>query len=76
MVGYYVQHNNTTDRPMMPPGTLQTIAFNDLPYGSFHPGGAGFGYADVSTHFLSDSIDLSVYLAIASKNGGEVNHNY
>jgi prepilin-type N-terminal cleavage/methylation domain-containing protein len=75
-VGFYRSHDNSTDRPPMPANAQKTIAYNDLPFGSFHPGGASFVYADVSTHFLSDEIDPRVYQAIASKNGRELNHTY
>jgi prepilin-type N-terminal cleavage/methylation domain-containing protein len=76
VVGYYRNHDNDKDRPMMPPNGQRIIAYNDLPFGSFHPGGATFTYADVSTHFITDQIDPVVFLAIASRNGGETNHNY
>jgi len=38
---------------------------------SRHPGGLQFAYADCSTHFISDSIDLTVYRAMATIRGGE-----
>ncbi len=41
-------------------------------FGSYHTGGANFMRADVSVTFLSDSIDLNVYQAMATRNGGEV----
>lgn len=72
VVGYYKSHNNNTDRPTMPPGGQKIIGYNDLPYGSFHPGGANFTYADASTRFVSNSIDMDLYLAIASKAGAEL----
>ncbi|MEZ6101361.1 MAG: DUF1559 domain-containing protein [Pirellulaceae bacterium] len=71
-VGYYRAHDNEVDRPTAPPGAPKTIAYNDLPYGSFHPGGANFVYADGSVHFLNDSIDLQTYAGLASKNGLEI----
>jgi prepilin-type N-terminal cleavage/methylation domain-containing protein/prepilin-type processing-associated H-X9-DG protein len=69
VVGYYRAHAED-DRPLVeePP---KTIAYNDLPYGSFHPGGAHFSFADGSVHFVSDSIDLVAFAALASRNGGE-----
>ncbi len=77
VVGYYKQHENSRqDRPMMPAGGQRVIGFNDLPYGSFHPGGANFCYADDSAHFINDGVDPLVFAAIASKNGGEANHSY
>lgn len=72
VVGYYKLHKNSTDRPEMPPNGQKTIAFNNLPFASFHPGGVHFVYADGSTHFIDDAIDLDTYLARASMNGEEV----
>jgi prepilin-type N-terminal cleavage/methylation domain-containing protein len=48
------------------------VPFNDIPMGSMHTGGANFGNADGSVRFVSDSIDLATYFALASRNGGEV----
>ena len=48
------------------------MRFNDILYGSFHPGGANFAYADGSVHFLSDDIDPLLYVVLASRNGDEV----
>ncbi len=68
-VGYYVIHDNNTDRPPMPPGGQKTMAFNDLLWGSFHSGGANFAYGDGSVHFLNDNIDVDTFLALGSRNG-------
>jgi prepilin-type N-terminal cleavage/methylation domain-containing protein/prepilin-type processing-associated H-X9-DG protein len=38
---------------------------------SRHPGGLQFGFADGSVHFISNTIPLPVYRALASRNGGE-----
>jgi len=70
-VGYYVAHDNTTDRPTMPAGAAKTIRYNDLPFGSFHDGGANFCNADTSTRFISSDTDAMVLLSLASRNGGE-----
>ncbi len=56
----------------MPSGATQSMGTNDVLFGSFHPGGATFAYADGSVHFLPDDIDLDIYLALASKNGEEI----
>jgi prepilin-type processing-associated H-X9-DG protein len=46
--------------------------FNDISFGSNHSGGCNFALGDGSTRFLNQNIDLSIYKAIASINGGEV----
>lgn len=48
-------------------GRLMEVAF-----GSWHNGGSFFTMGDNSTKFISDSIDLGVYRALGSRNGGEV----
>lgn len=45
--------------------------FNDVSFGSDHPGGAMFCKADGSVSFLNDSILWDVYISLASRNGGE-----
>jgi prepilin-type N-terminal cleavage/methylation domain-containing protein len=39
---------------------------------SHHSGGIQCGLADGSTHFISDSIELQVWRALGTRNGGEV----
>lgn len=39
---------------------------------SNHKGGANFCMADGSVHFVSDKIDMVLYRALATRNGGEV----
>jgi|694.fasta_scaffold00333_20 prepilin-type N-terminal cleavage/methylation domain-containing protein len=46
--------------------------WNDASLGSTHSGGSQFARADGSIHFISNSIDMNVYRAAASRNGGEV----
>jgi prepilin-type N-terminal cleavage/methylation domain-containing protein len=71
-VGFYIVHNNDRDRPQRPDGfTSPSISYNNLPFGSFHPSGTHFAHADGSVVFISDSIDLVLYGAIASRNGEE-----
>ncbi len=45
---------------------------NDKSFGSEHPGGAHFGMADGSGRFISESIDLDLYKALASRDAGEI----
>jgi len=42
---------------------------------SRHTGGLNFGFADGSIHFISDSIALPTYRALATANGGETVSN-
>jgi len=46
--------------------------FNDISFGSDHPGGAQFGLGDASVRFVTQSIDLNVYKGLASRNMREV----
>lgn len=38
---------------------------------SFHPGGAQFGFADGSVHFLTESIDMKIYRGLSTVQGRE-----
>ncbi|TWT30886.1 DUF1559 domain-containing protein [Blastopirellula retiformator] len=49
----------------------QTSRFNDMSFGSMHPGGAMFTLADGSVRFLAETIDHDAYLSAASCKGGE-----
>jgi prepilin-type N-terminal cleavage/methylation domain-containing protein/prepilin-type processing-associated H-X9-DG protein len=44
---------------------------NNESFRSRHPGGLQFATADGSVHFINDTIDLAVYRALATINGGE-----
>jgi prepilin-type processing-associated H-X9-DG protein len=45
--------------------------FNDISFGSNHSGGASFAMCDGSVRFLTETISFPVYVATASRNGGE-----
>ncbi len=70
-VGFYGQHEDD-QRPG--PKTIDTPqqGFNELLFGSFHPGGAQFAYGDGSVHFIQDSVSPEVYVSLGSGNGDEV----
>lgn len=65
LYGYYVGDKNA-------PQEKKTMLMNDLVFGSRHPSGALFVFADASVHFLRDSIDFTVYQYLATFAGGEV----
>jgi prepilin-type N-terminal cleavage/methylation domain-containing protein len=45
--------------------------YQDMPMGSMHPGGCNFALGDASVRFLAESIDMNIYRALASRDGGE-----
>jgi prepilin-type N-terminal cleavage/methylation domain-containing protein len=49
----------------------QPSAFNDGAFGSAHPGGTHFLFADASTHFINEDTELNVLMAAASRDGDE-----
>jgi prepilin-type N-terminal cleavage/methylation domain-containing protein/prepilin-type processing-associated H-X9-DG protein len=53
-------------------GAAQAWANEDYAARSYHPGGVNVALADGSVHFVSDTIDLAVWQALASIDGGEV----
>jgi type II secretory pathway pseudopilin PulG len=71
--------NNATGTCAIPPNVKRHDGSNYPPsnwennesFRSRHPGGLQFACADASVHFISNSIDLSVYRALATINGGE-----
>jgi prepilin-type processing-associated H-X9-DG protein len=55
-----------------PGGDYSTVEDRDCAFGSGHPGGANFTFADGSVRFLGDSTPLSVLQALSTCAGGEV----
>ena len=47
-------------------------AYSNTGFKSHHPGGGNFLFADGSVHFLKQSIAMTTYCALGSRNGGEV----
>ena len=70
-VGYYKGHEDD-DRPGAVTADKKIVPYNNLPFGSLHPGGANFSLADGSVTFRREEIDSQVYVAQASKDGGEI----
>ncbi|EAQ77744.1 hypothetical protein DSM3645_25282 [Blastopirellula marina DSM 3645] len=44
----------------------------NLSFGSFHPGGAQFTFADGSVQFLSETIDTTMYGYLGNRSDGNV----
>ena len=51
---------------------LSLSNFNDVSFGSNHPGGANFVFCDGSVRFLTNSTPILLLKALASRNSGEV----
>jgi prepilin-type processing-associated H-X9-DG protein len=50
-----------------------TLPLNHLFFGSHHPGGAQFCFADGSVHMMSDNkLDINLFKDLASRDGGEI----
>jgi prepilin-type N-terminal cleavage/methylation domain-containing protein/prepilin-type processing-associated H-X9-DG protein len=66
--GYYVGDGSA------PASAKLSMLLNDLFFGSYHPGGAQFCFADGSVHMLSESIDFTVFGDLSTIAGGETTH--
>lgn len=49
-------------------------SLHDMSFSSNHVGGCHWLFGDGAVHFVSENIDINVYKAAASRNGGEVNN--
>jgi len=65
-IGYYVAAQTA------PSGAPRTALFNNEPFGSQHPGGVQFGFADGSVHFLGETTNYTVLQDLATIAGREV----
>jgi prepilin-type N-terminal cleavage/methylation domain-containing protein/prepilin-type processing-associated H-X9-DG protein len=54
----------------VPVGSVAFAAY-EISFGSRHTGGAQFGMADGSVRFISENVDLRVYSALGTRDGGE-----
>jgi len=62
--------NNNWQQASAPTGCRFSAAAKG--FVSLHPGGANFGFADGSVHFLKQSISMPTYCALGSRAGGEI----
>ncbi len=60
------------------PGGQQQLLFDDRinAYGSGHPGGANFAFADGSVRFIAENISAVTFRALGTKAGGETPGNF
>ena len=45
---------------------------NDAPYGSNHPGGAMFVFADAHVSFINEIVDIDTYQSLSTFDGNEI----
>jgi prepilin-type N-terminal cleavage/methylation domain-containing protein/prepilin-type processing-associated H-X9-DG protein len=70
-VGFYKGHEDG-DRPGVATEDQKIVSFNNLPFGSFHPGGVNVCAVDGSVHFVEENISTKILVALASRDGSEV----
>jgi prepilin-type N-terminal cleavage/methylation domain-containing protein/prepilin-type processing-associated H-X9-DG protein len=51
---------------------LLLTPYNDMPFGSMHPGGMNVCMGDGAVRFLNETLDMNSYRALASRDIGEV----
>jgi prepilin-type processing-associated H-X9-DG protein len=57
-------------------GDLLALQNRGSAFGSGHPGGANFAFADSNVRFINDSTSLQVLKALSTRRGGEVAGDY
>jgi prepilin-type N-terminal cleavage/methylation domain-containing protein/prepilin-type processing-associated H-X9-DG protein len=73
IMGNVTLHTAAPINYMVPPGgDLSTVANRFSAFGSGHPGGANFAFADGSVHFVKDSISPRALRALSTRRGVEL----
>jgi prepilin-type N-terminal cleavage/methylation domain-containing protein len=72
VVGLFWTHQDGIQRPLDSSGGTKTMPYNDIHWGSAHPGGAHFALGDGSVRFYDDGLNMDAMLALGSRNDGEV----
>lgn len=69
-VGCTSTHEVGKHRPVNAQCTVR-YGVNNAPFGSLHPGGANFTMGDGAVKFFGDDTDMTMLMALASRNGDE-----
>jgi len=68
---YVVGSRNITNPINSGLHATMTNNYSDVPMGSMHQGGCNFAFGDASVRFINESINMTTYRSLASRNGGE-----
>jgi prepilin-type N-terminal cleavage/methylation domain-containing protein len=70
---WYSRPINLSRMEIQAGGTIPSDGqYNNMNWGSNHPGGAQFATADGAVQFIDDAIDMDTFMALGSRNGGEL----
>jgi prepilin-type N-terminal cleavage/methylation domain-containing protein len=72
VVGYFWTHQVGIQRPLNGDGKPASMPYNDIHWGSAHPGGAHFAFGDAAVRFFNDDVDMDLLLSLGSRNGDDV----